>query len=108
MKDYQRALEEKDWQIDEGAENLSLPIEHRKAIVSALKICSGQSDEWVVVPKSALEQLVDGIESVARDMRRIESGECSWGKGDASMFASNIEHDVKQFRKSMINAAEEP
>lgn len=50
--------------------------------------------------EGALEELIDSIESVARDMRRVESGESVWGKQDAAIFASNIEHDVKKFRKS--------
>lgn len=47
-----------------------------------------------------VEVLIDSIESVARDMRMIEKGEIQWEKDDAKIFASNIEHDVKQFRKS--------
>jgi len=50
----------------------------------------------------AIEELIDSIESVARDMRRIEAGECDFDKKeDPQIYAGNIEHDVKKFRQAL-------
>lgn len=54
----------------------------------------------------ALEELIDGYASVARDMRRIETGECSWdGVKDAMTFAEVIESDIDKFRRTMNRLA---
>lgn len=55
----------------------------------------------------AFEELLDSIESVARDMRRIDSGECLWEKDDAMMFATNIEHDVKKYAETILKALQQ-